>query len=146
MLGRKVEFIGDRYHKCEYAIPLARFVAQPYTARCSSQIAVTLGVVTRGKLIGFRSHDTHAMPSAPFPIQSNRAIDGTFVARFAYSLTGVDSMRTLKASLWASAIGSGAWLLGVTRQMWPAHPQWALFLLTIGATALLMYLLPEPQN
>ena len=55
-------------------------------------------------------------------------------------------MRTLKASLLASAIATGAWLLGVTRKMWPAHPQWAVFFLTIGATLLLMYILPEPQE
>jgi hypothetical protein len=55
-------------------------------------------------------------------------------------------MRTLKASLLASAIATGAWLLGVTRKMWPAHPQWAVFFLTIGATLILMYILPEPQE
>ncbi|HUI84954.1 MAG TPA: hypothetical protein VL240_12060 [Candidatus Binatia bacterium] len=55
-------------------------------------------------------------------------------------------MKTLKASLLASAIGIAAWLLGVTHRMWPAHPQWAAFFLTIGATVVLMYVLPEPQN
>ena len=55
-------------------------------------------------------------------------------------------MKTLKASLLASAIGTGAWLLGVTGKVWPAHPQWALLFLTIGATVLLMYLLPDGQQ
>lgn len=55
-------------------------------------------------------------------------------------------MRTLKASLIASAIGTGAWLLGLHRAIWPAHPQWAVFLLTVGATFILMYVLPEPQK
>ena len=55
-------------------------------------------------------------------------------------------MRTLKASLLASAIGTGAWLTGLTRIMWPAHPQWAAFFLTIGATVALMYGLPVPRR
>ena len=55
-------------------------------------------------------------------------------------------MRALKASLLTSAIGTGAWMLGVTRKIWPAHPQWAVLFLTIGATAMLMYVLPEPQE
>ena len=55
-------------------------------------------------------------------------------------------MKTLKASSLASAIGTGAWLLGLTQKMWPAHPQWAVFFLTIGALVVLMYVLPEPQK
>ena len=59
---------------------------------------------------------------------------------------GAVSVKTLKASLLASAIGTGAWMLGLTRAMWPAHPQLAVFILTVGATAVLMYVLPEPQK
>ena len=55
-------------------------------------------------------------------------------------------MRTLKASLIASAIGTGAAVLGLTHKIWPAHPQWALVFLTIGATFVLMYVLPEPSE
>ena len=55
-------------------------------------------------------------------------------------------MKTLKASLLASAIGTGAWMLGLTQKMWPAHPQWAVFFLTIGATVVLFYAWPEPQK
>ncbi len=55
-------------------------------------------------------------------------------------------MKTLKASLIASGIATGAWLLGLTTTLRPAHPQWAVFFLTIGATAVLMYILPEPQK
>jgi len=55
-------------------------------------------------------------------------------------------VRTLKASLLASAIGTGAWILGLTRAMWPAHPMLAVFFLTLGATAILMYIWPEPQE
>jgi len=32
------------------------------------------------------------------------------------------------------------------RQIWPAHPQWALFFLTIGATVVLYYTLPVPKK
>jgi len=55
-------------------------------------------------------------------------------------------MRTLKASLVGSAVGTGAWLLGLTNLMWPAHPQLAVFFLTIAATLVLMNVLPEPQS
>lgn len=55
-------------------------------------------------------------------------------------------MKTLKASLLASAIGIGAWILGLTHKMWPAHPVWAVSFLTIGATVVLMYVLPEGQK
>jgi hypothetical protein len=61
-------------------------------------------------------------------------------------IRGADSVKTLKASLLASAIGTGAWMLGLTRAMWPAHPQLAVFFLTLGATAILMYVWPEPQK
>jgi hypothetical protein len=55
-------------------------------------------------------------------------------------------MQTLKASLMASAVGIGAWMLGLTHKMWPDHPQLAGFLLTVGATFALMYALPEPKK
>jgi di/tricarboxylate transporter len=55
-------------------------------------------------------------------------------------------MRTFKASLFASAIGTAASLLGVTHKIWPAHPQWALLLLTVAATAVLLYMEPEPAK
>jgi len=55
-------------------------------------------------------------------------------------------MRTLKASLIASAIGTGAWMLGIAQKIWPAHPQWAVFFLTIGMTLLLLYALPKQQR
>jgi len=53
-------------------------------------------------------------------------------------------MKTLKASLLASVIGTGAWMLGLTHKIWPAHPQWALVFITLGATFVLLYVLPEP--
>jgi len=54
-------------------------------------------------------------------------------------------MKTLKASLLASAIGTGAWMLGLTHRLWPAHPQSAVLLLTVAATFLLLYIGPEPE-
>jgi hypothetical protein len=55
-------------------------------------------------------------------------------------------MRTLRASLLASLVATVAWALGLMREIWPAHPMLALFLLTIGATAALYYILPDPRK
>lgn len=55
-------------------------------------------------------------------------------------------MRTLKISLTASVIGTGAWMLGLPHKMWPAHPQWCVFFLTLGLTFLLMYAWPEAEK
>lgn len=57
-----------------------------------------------------------------------------------------DHVKTLKASLLASVIGTAAWLLGVTGKIWPSHPMWAVFFVTIGAMVLLLYVLPEPEK
>ena len=43
-------------------------------------------------------------------------------------------MKTLKVSLIGTAVGLGAWLLGLGHILWPAHPQIAGFLLTLGTT------------
>ena len=37
-------------------------------------------------------------------------------------------------------------MLGITHRIWPAHPLWAVFLLTVTFTLLLMYVWPEPQK
>jgi len=55
-------------------------------------------------------------------------------------------MKTLKVSLIGSAVGTGAWMLGLSRMMWPAHPMLAVLLLTLGTTFALMYFWPEPQQ
>ncbi len=55
-------------------------------------------------------------------------------------------MKTLKASVVASVIGTGAWLMGLTRKMWPSHPQWAGFFITLGAAIVLMYVLPDSEK
>ena len=43
-------------------------------------------------------------------------------------------MKTLKISLIGTAVGLAAWILGIGHAIWPAHPQWAGFLLTLGTT------------
>lgn len=55
-------------------------------------------------------------------------------------------MKTLKISLAASAIGTAAWLLGIMHKVWPAHPLWGVFFLTLGATIVLLYIWPEPEQ
>jgi len=55
-------------------------------------------------------------------------------------------MKVLKASLFASAIGTAASMLGVTNKIWPAHPQWALVFLTMGATFVLLYVWPDDDK
>jgi len=55
-------------------------------------------------------------------------------------------MKTLKASLLASAAGTAAWLLGVANRIWPRHPQWAVFFVTIGSMAVLMYALDDVKQ
>jgi hypothetical protein len=52
-------------------------------------------------------------------------------------------MKTLRASLLASALGTGGWMLGLTNKVWPAHPQWAVFFVTLAATFVLLYIWPE---
>ncbi len=52
-------------------------------------------------------------------------------------------MKTLKASLLASIVGTAAWMLGLTRTIWPAHPLWAMFFLTLALTIVLGYAWPE---
>ena len=47
-------------------------------------------------------------------------------------------MKTLSASLAATligtAVGLGAWILGIGHAIWPNHPQWAGFFLTLAIT------------
>jgi len=55
-------------------------------------------------------------------------------------------MNTLKTSLIASLIGTvvglGTWLFGFGKVMWPAHPQWACFLLTLATTIVVQIIWP----
>jgi hypothetical protein len=55
-------------------------------------------------------------------------------------------MKTLKVSLLATVIGLGAWFLGLGRDIWPAHPLWAAFLLTLGASIILMRVVPGKER
>jgi len=33
-----------------------------------------------------------------------------------------------------TAVGTGGWILGLGNLVWPAHPGWALFFVTLAAT------------
>jgi hypothetical protein len=56
-------------------------------------------------------------------------------------------MKTLKVSLIASLIGTaaglGSWLFGIGRIIWPAHPQFACFLLTLVTTIVIQITWPR---
>lgn len=92
--------------------------------------------------------------SQPLRLQRDLANTGTLLLGLAYPqvvawaspFARSDSVRTLKASLVASIAATGAWMLGLMRVIWPAHPMWATFFLTIGATILLMYVLPKEEK
>lgn len=49
---------------------------------------------------------------------------------------------TLAATLIATAAGTGAWLLGVAKLIWPAHPQVAVFLITIVTSIVVKQIWP----
>ena len=57
------------------------------------------------------------------------------------------AMRTLKVSLIASligtAVGLGSWVFGIGQIIWPAHPQFACFLLTLVATIVIQITWPR---
>ena len=41
---------------------------------------------------------------------------------------------TWMATLVGTVAGIGGWVFGLGRLIWPAHPQWALFFVTLAAT------------
>lgn len=57
------------------------------------------------------------------------------------------TMKSWKITFIASCIGSaswlGAWMFGVGQKIWPAHPQIAVFLLTLVITILIEYTWPR---
>ena len=57
------------------------------------------------------------------------------------------AMRALKVSLIASligtAVGLGSWVFGIGQIIWPAHPQFACFLLTLVATIVIQITWPR---
>lgn len=42
------------------------------------------------------------------------------------------------ATVAGTAVGTGGWIFGLGRLIWPAHPQWALFFLTLAVTVFAM--------
>jgi len=55
-------------------------------------------------------------------------------------------MKTLRISLIASLIGTaaglGSWVFGIGQIIWPAHPQFACFLLTLVTTIVIQITWP----
>jgi hypothetical protein len=50
-----------------------------------------------------------------------------------------------KATIFATLVGTGAWLIGLSRMLWPAHPMLATFVLTIFAYALARWTWPSAK-
>jgi hypothetical protein len=50
-----------------------------------------------------------------------------------------------KATIFATVVGTGAWLIGLSRIVWPAHPMLATFALTIFAYALARWMWPSAR-
>ena len=46
----------------------------------------------------------------------------------------MSSRSTWAATAVGTAVGTCGWLMGLGHFVWPAHPGWALFFLTIAAT------------
>ena len=57
-----------------------------------------------------------------------------------------DAKTTLIASLIGSGAGTAAWFYGIADRLWPAHPQVAIFLLTIASTVIAMAMWPRPAT
>jgi len=55
-------------------------------------------------------------------------------------------MRTLKISLVATIAATVAWWFGIARNIWPAHPQVAGFLLALVLCILLQFAWPQPDK
>jgi hypothetical protein len=50
---------------------------------------------------------------------------------------------SLIASLIGTAVGLGSWIFGLGRIIWPAHPQWACFLLILITTIVIQIAWPR---
>lgn len=58
--------------------------------------------------------------------------------------TGMKTWKiTLAASCIGSAAGLAAWAFGIGQKIWPAHPQMAVFLLTLVTTTLIEFTWPR---
>jgi hypothetical protein len=55
-------------------------------------------------------------------------------------------VKTLQISLLVTVIATGAWILDLGRDIWPAHPLWAEFFLTLAATIILMRVVPGKEK
>jgi ABC-type Fe3+-siderophore transport system permease subunit len=55
-------------------------------------------------------------------------------------------MKTLKISLVATIAAMLAWWLGVAQRIWPAHPQFAVFLLALVICLILQFTWSEPTD
>lgn len=49
---------------------------------------------------------------------------------------------TLAATLIATAVGVGTWFFGIAKEIWPAHPQIAAFLITIAVSMVVKQIWP----
>jgi hypothetical protein len=47
------------------------------------------------------------------------------------------------ATIIATAAGTGAWLFGLSQQLWPAHPMVATFLITVVTYAVVKHSWPR---
>lgn len=51
---------------------------------------------------------------------------------------------------WATALGIAvgvlAWVVGLGNVLWPEHPQWALFLITLGITIVSIVIFERNQR
>jgi len=54
-------------------------------------------------------------------------------------------MKTLKVTLIASVVGTGAWLSGLASAISPSHPMLLVLFLTIAITVRLSYAWAEPR-
>jgi hypothetical protein len=53
---------------------------------------------------------------------------------------------TLAATLIATAAGVGAWLFGLAKAIWPAHPQIAALVITIVVSVVVKQIWPVGQK
>jgi hypothetical protein len=89
-------------------------------------------------------------PGAGRPKASLVELKGTETARGTYDfirgtayLMKASTNSTLAATLIATAAGVGAWLSGLARAIWPAHPQLAALALTIVVSIVVKQIWPS---
>jgi hypothetical protein len=50
---------------------------------------------------------------------------------------------SMAATLIGTAVGLSAWIVGIGHLIWPTHPQWAGFLLTLAITIVVQIAWPR---